>query len=556
MLNFSLSLLIGLLVISTHWLILRRWLPATVARIGLIIFLVNLALMLIDFLSSEWNLIPNPLIWHLEMEESIPTFYATSLFSSVALATLLIPIFSKPLNVIQRGFWLLLSVTYFVLSADELFQFHDHRGSITYFYLLWGGGIAIGLLGLLRKETRSRQRFLYLLLLGLGMSAAGGLILDKVVFQIPFICSLLCPLLHRYLEETLELYGNGLLLVATLGYACSVIPRHKGRSALRLVLAVAFFWPGLPVGARIGDVIIPMVDLRTRAHPIHLTLEGAAIQAIGFRTDTVKRITKGEVSIYLYHQTEPALFREFGFSYSLLDQSAQEVIAKTDHWSRHKGPLFTLQRTTRQREALTLPDDAPKNRALWLVLSFWHQADDGSFHNYTIAESDQPLLSDRQVILSEFVIPAAVDPASGAPMARFENGIELRQVEVPVETHLGEGFQATFSWHAAHDATEDLSQFLQFYHEESSTYWNYDQPPLGMRLPTRLWYAGLTDQETWQFRLPTDLPPGHYQLYTGLYRNRDTERLTVYDDDGNPFQDALIPLGAIQILPTQEENDG
>lgn len=555
LLNFSLALVLALFAIATHWLVLRHWLPATVAHIGLILFVVNLAFLLLDFFSSELKIIPNAAIWHLEKEENIPTLYSTVLFSSVALVTLMIAVFAKPLTLLQRGIWLVLSLTYFLLSADEMIQIHDHRDQITYIYLLLGGGLALGMGRMLLTEKGPRKRYLFLFLVGLGMSAVGGLILDKVVFQIPSICSLLCPLLRHYLEETFEIYGNSLLIVAALGYAWSSIPHRQSPTVLRFALAVAFFWPGLPVSGKIMAVIIPVVDLQTSAQTISVKVAEEAIQAVGFKADSDERITDGEITLYLYHRTEPALYSEFGFSYALLDQNTQEVIAKTNHWSQRKGPLFTLQRTLRQREILTLPNDAPHNRALWLTLSFWYQDDDGTFHNYTIAESDQPLLSERQVIMSELVIPAAVDPASGASIAHFENGIELRQVEIPVETHLGELFQATFSWHAAHDTTEDLSQFLQFYHEESSTYWNYDQPPLGMRLPTRLWYAGLTDQETWQFLLPPGLQPGHYQIFTGLYRNRDTERLTVSDDDGNPFQDALIPLGTIQILPTQEDYD-
>ena len=78
-------------------------------------------------------------------------------------------------------------------------------------------------------------------------------------------------------------------------------------------------------------------------------------------------------------------------------------------------------------------------------------------------------------------------------------------------------------------------QFLHFGHEESGTWWVYDQQPLGPRLPTRLWYSGLADSEIWQVPLPADLAPGRYTVFTGLYRTRDQERVPASDAAGNPL---------------------
>ena len=70
----------------------------------------------------------------------------------------------------------------------------------------------------------------------------------------------------------------------------------------------------------------------------------------------------------------------------------------------------------------------------------------------------------------------------------------------------------------------------------------YDQQPLGPRLPTRLWYSGLADSETWRVPLPADVAPGRYAVYTGLYRANDKERLPAVGADGALFPDARIPL--------------
>ena len=66
-------------------------------------------------------------------------------------------------------------------------------------------------------------------------------------------------------------------------------------------------------------------------------------------------------------------------------------------------------------------------------------------------------------------------------------------------------------------------------------------------MPTRLWYSGLYDSETWQVPLPDDLAPGHYTVFTGLYRMRDLERVPATDKDGMLWTDARIPLGILTI---------
>ena len=94
---------------------------------------------------------------------------------------------------------------------------------------------------------------------------------------------------------------------------------------------------------------------------------------------------------------------------------------------------------------------------------------------------------------------------------------------------------------------KDYTQFLHFRHEVSGTWWVYDQQPLGPRLPTRLWYNGLIDSETWQVPLPADLAPGQYNVFTGLYRQSDLERVPASDADGMPFLDGRVPLGSLIV---------
>ena len=161
-----------------------------------------------------------------------------------------------------------------------------------------------------------------------------------------------------------------------------------------------------------------------------------------------------------------------------------------------------------------------------------------------VTHSDRPLLADTHIILDEFVLPDPV--ASAVPddaLARFGNGFALQAASIPERAQAGAELEVVFRWGSDSAGSEDWTQFLHLVHEESGSLWNVDQMPLGLRLPTRLWYAGLQASEAWRFTLPADLQPGQYAIYSGLYRLSDMQRLGVTLADGAQPADARILLG-------------
>ncbi len=297
--------------------------------------------------------------------------------------------------------------------------------------------------------------------------------------------------------------------------------------------------------------MIPFYELKVYAEPVNVAVDEVAIALQGVDLPKWNQLNLGtskHILIHTYYQANRPPQQNFGFSLHLLDQVNEETYAYDN--KRNFRPLdqIVVGRTYRIEQKLPHFGNILPNRALWLVFSLWYQDGDGEFHNYHVSESDRPLLSERQAILTEFVLRTEIEPSSGPAIATFENGFDLRKAEMPHQANVGGTLNVTFTWSSANDGTEDTVQFLHFHHEASDTIWNHDQPPLGARLPTRLWYAGLEDRESWQITLPDDLPAGRYQLYTGLYRSSDTERITAYDESGKEIQDAIIPLGTIEIL--------
>ena len=181
-------------------------------------------------------------------------------------------------------------------------------------------------------------------------------------------------------------------------------------------------------------------------------------------------------------------------------------------------------------------------------MTLWRE-DGDIFRREKIVSSDHELLNDTQVILTELVVPSNASLVSAAfePLAKFDNGLVLGAFEAPERAGAGRILSISFTWRSQERGSENLQQFLHLFHEESGEFWVHDQQPLGARLPTRLWYAGLADSESWQVPLPAELEPGRYHVFTGLYRSRDLERVPAKSAEGLDFVDARVPLGSLVI---------
>ena len=127
----------------------------------------------------------------------------------------------------------------------------------------------------------------------------------------------------------------------------------------------------------------------------------------------------------------------------------------------------------------------------------------------------------------------------------------MQSFELAESAKAGQTLPISFTWCSDINSDDDHIQFLHLRHDDTGEYFVHDQPPLGARLPTRLWYAGLMDSETWLLPLPADLQPGKYTAFTGLYRKSDKARVPVADADGVAWADDRLALGRIIIREAQ-----
>ncbi len=112
----------------------------------------------------------------------------------------------------------------------------------------------------------------------------------------------------------------------------------------------------------------------------------------------------------------------------------------------------------------------------------------------------------------------------------------------------GETMTLTLYWEAQAPISEDYRVFVHLVGPgpEGRTVAQVDKVPLDGEWPTWAWEPGHPVRDEYRLDIPVDLPPGAYELRTGLYRLSDGQRLQVQGPAGRVKESAMI-LAQVEI---------
>ena len=482
-------------------------------------------------------------LWTLNAEWNIPATFASTQLALVGALALTTAWRGKGSLLWRRLYFSALGLIFLHLARDEYFALHEYVSKWQTYYA--GLGLAVAGATLIIAARSRRQSWIWYacFLVGLAVSASGAFIVED--YRHLELCGnwgflgLDGCLAPAPFEEYLELSGIFLALVAMLGLFSEQLPSPSQR-----IQRALYIMPALWIILLVGSSAIPPISRQAYAQPADVTFE----PDVGLRAFRIEREKRG-VNAHLFISPGQRRLEEIGLSIQLVDQVTGESVASRDRYANAQLDFFLAPGYVpvyRQWLSLKFPPDIRANRAYWIALALWRGAGD-AYPRQLILESDRQRLSETQVILGELALPSTAMAPQSAPLAAFDNGFSLVSAELPQKASAGELLSIPTTWRADVGGIEDLAQFLHFKHEEDGRWWGYDQQPLGARLPTRLWYAGLVDSEIWGVPLPADLAPGRYTVFTGLYRARDQERIPARAADGAAFDDARVPLGSLIV---------
>ena len=168
----------------------------------------------------------------------------------------------------------------------------------------------------------------------------------------------------------------------------------------------------------------------------------------------------------LYLSPEEWDYNGLGYSIHLVDKLTNESFVSR-HTHAYRRLEFYLAPghvpVYRQWKRIYFPPQTPTNHALSVVLTLWHKRDDKIIYERVLS-SDLKLLSDRQVVLGELVLPADSPAPSTVPLAQFDNGFTLGAVELPEHARPGESLVIPFTWQSDETGREDHVQYLHLGH--------------------------------------------------------------------------------------------
>ena len=483
-------------------------------------------------------------LWHLDLEWNIPSALSSTQLALVGGVALAVAWRWRAVAAWHRLYLVALAIVFLFLGLEEFFSQKDAISEDAWRRNLavLGAAVFLATAVLAARTPKSERAWLILLLGGLSLMAFGGGLLDGL----PETCGDIgilridgCFYLYRSPEEMVETLGGWAALLAVLSRLSSADSPTPRPLWLLLCLMPALWILMLIRLSPVNDF-----QVAPPAQPASVKYESKA-ELHGFQLD--ERGLPAIAFMFLPYDVDIA---RMGFSVHLVDQLSgeshvsREIIAhrRYEVWPGGRGyePVYA------QAIDLAIPPDAPVNRALWIVFSHWREID-SQFSQQALVASDLRRLNPTQVVLGELALQAESTGSTSAPIAVFGNGFTLEAAVLPQGLQLGEAAKINFTWRAKGDGSEDYAQLLHFIHAETGEQWGFDQPPLGARLPTRLWYSGLRDSETWEVPLPMDLAPGAYRVYTGLYRTSDLERVNASEAEGSPFADGRVILGEITV---------
>jgi hypothetical protein len=133
--------------------------------------------------------------------------------------------------------------------------------------------------------------------------------------------------------------------------------------------------------------------------------------------------------------------------------------------------------------------------------------------------------------------------------AIFGNQVRLHSYMLEGEPYSGETMTATLYWEALQALDADYTVLVHLLDETGQFVASFDSPPLNGSYPTRGWLLGSPVPDPHLLALPPDLPPGEYQIRTGLYLPASGERLTAVDATGVALPNNTLLLQTITVAP-------
>jgi hypothetical protein len=506
---------IVILLMAALNLMVWRWLSLmgviTPSRRVLLAFtLLNTAVILLDRIAQ---LAPDTLLgWFLNVnfEYNLDTIVSSVYLLSIGVVALVIA--ARLLTRPRIGaVWLIWGSAYLFLCYDETYMLHESLPHWESYFIGLGVLLVLVALYAVLVADRVNWRIYALLMVGLALTAAGGIVVRE----------------SYKLEEFVEVTGITVVLVAVVTYF-SRLRDMDWQPVRRLLIAGNVGWVTAMVFTQFWP--LPALEARFLARPSQVDYADGVLSLVGYQVDDRVYHPGDRVKVTTYWQANQPLSANYMQSVRLLqppdDEPAQQSDLLLGPPTQPTTNVWPVNMVFRKEAYLTTQATLPSPTSYWLSVNVYPESNP---------------LPDTRLSRLLFVSPQVIQSAPQAAEYRFDNGICLCGYELVPRQAM------RFWWETDTNVDQELVQFLELRHQESGLILVSDHPPLEEQLPTVDWPAGLRVVDEWNADQMRRLSDGHYEVYTGLYERSNQNRILVRDAQGHLIPDNLIYLGTLVV---------
>jgi mannosyltransferase len=117
----------------------------------------------------------------------------------------------------------------------------------------------------------------------------------------------------------------------------------------------------------------------------------------------------------------------------------------------------------------------------------------------------------------------------------------------PATLEAGGTLDLSLWWQAVANVEKDYTVFVHLADGDGHLWAQEDALLQHNDNPSSTWRPGLVVKEEYALDLPAEMPPGEYEISTGVYYWETGERLPVWDEDGQRLKNDTIPLLTVNV---------
>ena len=277
-----------------------------------------------------------------------------------------------------------------------------------------------------------------------------------------------------------------------------------------------------------GLELARIVDMRGRPLPpfVGLNINSAAdfggqIRLLAHELDKTAVQPGEEIFAQLYLRSLAPMQTNYNIGLRLVD-AAGNVVWREDGWPWGAATSdWPLDEVRPDGHHIQVPADA-RPGLYKLTMSFYEPATLQTLP--VLAASDGSLIDagtrDVALISVGDAPPAAAAPAAATQFDQawqFDRWFSLSGATVPQTMQAGEPLPLALQWESVAATDANYTVFVHVVGADGQPVAQQDWQPLNNFAPTHLWTQGLRVVDQYAIPLPADLPPGRYEVRTGLY---------------------------------------